>query len=70
MELPLVEELPEADFGIFRRNILSFVGILKAQDTDMLLLTQTHTWVIFQTSFLNPIIGWSVWEMSGILNQS
>ncbi|SEF42224.1 SGNH/GDSL hydrolase family protein [Algoriphagus boritolerans] len=52
MELPLVEELPEADFGIFRRNILSFVGILKAQDTDMLLLTQTHTWGDISDEFL------------------
>lgn len=52
MALPLVEELPDADFGMFRRNILSFAGILKAQGTDMLLLTQTHTWGNISDEFL------------------
>ncbi|SDA77717.1 GDSL-like Lipase/Acylhydrolase family protein [Algoriphagus alkaliphilus] len=52
MALPLVEELPDADFGMFRRNILSFAGILKAQGTDMLLLTQTHTWGDISDEFL------------------
>lgn len=52
MALPLVEELPDSDFGLFRRNILSFAGILKANGTDMLLLTQTHTWGDISDEFL------------------
>lgn len=52
MALPLVEVLPETDFGMFRRNILSFAGVLKANDTDMLLLTQTHTWGNISDEFL------------------
>jgi lysophospholipase L1-like esterase len=52
MALPLKEELPDSDFGIFRRNILSFVGIVKAQDIDLLLLTQAHTWGNISDEFL------------------
>jgi lysophospholipase L1-like esterase len=52
MALPLVENLPEADFGLFRRNILSFAGIMKAQQVDLLLMTQTHTWGDISDEFL------------------
>lgn len=52
MALPLKEGLPEADFGFFKRNILSFVGILKAQKIDILLMTQTHTWGDISDEFL------------------
>lgn len=43
-ELPLVDEMPEPDYEIYRRNILSFVGAVKSQGTNLLLMTQTHTW--------------------------
>lgn len=52
MALPLVENLPDADYGMFRRNILSFAGILNANDIEMLLLTQTHTWGDISDEFL------------------
>lgn len=44
MALPLVDEMPKPDFDIYRRNLLSFVGAVKSQGTNLLLMTQTHTW--------------------------
>lgn len=44
MALPLVDEMPKPDLDIYRRNLLSFVGAVKSQGTNLLLMTQTHTW--------------------------
>ncbi|MDX5337616.1 MAG: SGNH/GDSL hydrolase family protein [Cyclobacteriaceae bacterium] len=42
--LPLVETLPSIDYGIYERNIRSFVGAAKSNRVPVLLMTQTHTW--------------------------
>lgn len=43
-ELPLNPNFPEVDFSIYERNLMSFIGVCRSQNIDLMFLTQTHTW--------------------------